>query len=222
MSVSTLCATFVGANIRPRISVRARNRTFSFLFDTGAAHSCLTKRTFDIMNSVLPLTKIDNGFTLMSASHNQLRSIGRYRVPLELKGRSMPFDFVVLENLNDDIIGVDFMHLYQLHYDPVNRRINIANESLSTITTTSEQILPPLSVLTIPARFTGPIPKKALAIVTVFNPTSQLIQGGPALISLDKFGNCLIPVSNSSPTEIRIARKQTIALIEFEDDSRHD
>jgi len=37
-----------GDKIRPRLSVRAGNKTFSWLFDTGAAVTCMNKESFDL------------------------------------------------------------------------------------------------------------------------------------------------------------------------------
>jgi hypothetical protein len=37
-----------GDKIRPRLAIRALNKTFSWLFDTGAAVTCMNKESFDL------------------------------------------------------------------------------------------------------------------------------------------------------------------------------
>ncbi len=39
---------FNGDKIRPRLSVKAGDKTFSWLFDTGAAVTCMNKQSFDL------------------------------------------------------------------------------------------------------------------------------------------------------------------------------
>jgi len=39
---------FNGDKIRPRLAVIAGNKTFSWIFDTGAAVTCINKESFDL------------------------------------------------------------------------------------------------------------------------------------------------------------------------------
>ncbi len=39
---------FNGDNIRPRLPVKAGDKTLSWLFDTGAAVTCMNKQSFDL------------------------------------------------------------------------------------------------------------------------------------------------------------------------------
>jgi len=39
---------FNGDKIRPRLAVKAGNKTFSWIFDTGAAVTCINKELFDL------------------------------------------------------------------------------------------------------------------------------------------------------------------------------
>ncbi len=39
---------FNGDKIRPRLAVRAGNKIFSWLFDNGAAVTCMNKESFDL------------------------------------------------------------------------------------------------------------------------------------------------------------------------------
>jgi hypothetical protein len=39
---------FNGDKIRPRLAVKAGDKTFSWLFDTGAAVTCMNKQSFDL------------------------------------------------------------------------------------------------------------------------------------------------------------------------------
>ena len=39
---------FNGDKIRPRLAIKAGDKTFSWLFDTGAAVTCMNKQSFDL------------------------------------------------------------------------------------------------------------------------------------------------------------------------------
>ena len=50
---------FNGDQIRPRLAVKVGDKTFSWLFDTGAAVTCMNKQSFDLaFGHCLPKTDL--------------------------------------------------------------------------------------------------------------------------------------------------------------------
>jgi hypothetical protein len=49
-----------GEKIQPRINVKTRNQTMSWLFDTGAAITCMNSRSFNAAFGMQKLKKISN------------------------------------------------------------------------------------------------------------------------------------------------------------------
>ncbi len=58
----------------------------------------------------------------------------------------------VIEELNENIIGIDFMHQHQLHYDVQTRQVKIAGVDIDQIVAIKEQTLSALSSTVITAK----------------------------------------------------------------------
>jgi uncharacterized protein (DUF1919 family) len=46
-----------------------------------------------------------------------MNSLGIYEIDLQMKGKTFTHQINVIGQLNDNIIGIDFMHKHKLHYD---------------------------------------------------------------------------------------------------------
>jgi hypothetical protein len=106
---------FNGDRIRPRDTARAGGKTFSWLFDTGVSVTCMTAESF---NSAFPNSKprrIQNAQHCTAASGNQMNSLGIFEIDLQIKGKSFKHSVNVIDQLTDNIIGIDFMHKHKLH-----------------------------------------------------------------------------------------------------------
>ncbi len=96
-----------GEKIRPRVNIRIGNQTTSWLFHTGAAITCMNSRSF---NASFGKQKPKN-------------SIGVYEIDLYIKGQKFTHPVNVINELNDNIIGINFMHRSKLIYDVNTRQV---------------------------------------------------------------------------------------------------
>jgi len=115
--IFNLMTPFNGDKIRPRVTARAGGKTFSWLFDTGASVTCMTANSF---NAAFPHDKprrVQNAQHCTAASGNRMHSLGIFEIDLEIKGKKYPHHINVIDQLTDNIIGIDFMHQHKLHYD---------------------------------------------------------------------------------------------------------
>ena len=87
---------FNGDKIRPRLAVRAGDKTFSWLFDTGAAVTCMNKQSFKPQSCV-------------AASGDKMSSYGVFEIDLFIKGKKFTHPVNVIEELNENIIDIDFI-----------------------------------------------------------------------------------------------------------------
>jgi len=72
-----------GEKIQPRINVKTRNQTMSWLFDTGAAITCMNSRSFKAAFGMQKLKKISNAQScIATSSGDAINSIGVYKVDL--------------------------------------------------------------------------------------------------------------------------------------------
>jgi gag-polyprotein putative aspartyl protease len=101
---------FIGDKIRLRVTTRAGGKTFSWLFDTGASVTCMTANSF---NATFPHDKprrVQNAQHCTTASGNKMHSLGIFKIDLEIKGKKYRHQINVIDQLTDNIIGIDFMH----------------------------------------------------------------------------------------------------------------
>ena len=147
-----------GEKIRPRVNVRTGNQTISWLFDTGAAITCMNSRSFNAAFGNQKTKKIANAQSCVAASGDAMNSMGVYEVDRYIKGQKFTHPVNVINELNDNIIGIDFMHRNKLVYDVNTRRVKFADKKMNTICATKQ--------ITIPAMYSS-------IITTKFNEDTQ-------------------------------------------------
>ncbi len=124
--IFNLMTPFNGDKIRPRVTARAGGKTFSWLFDTGASVTCMTANSF---NAAFPQDKprrVQNAQHCTTASGNKMHSLGIFEIDLEIKGKKYRHQINIIDQLTDNIIGINFMHHHKMHYDVQTRQVKIA------------------------------------------------------------------------------------------------
>ena len=81
----------------------------SWLFDTGAAITCMNSRSFNAAFGSQKLKKISNSQSCVATSGDAMNSIGVYKVDLWIKGQKFTHPVNVIMELNDNIIRINFM-----------------------------------------------------------------------------------------------------------------
>ncbi len=85
---------FNGDKIRPRLAVRAGDKTFSWLFDTGAAVTCMNKQSFDLALDHSKPKQISKPQSCVAASGDKMSSYGVFKVELFIKGKKFTIPYV--------------------------------------------------------------------------------------------------------------------------------
>ncbi len=99
-----------GDKVRPRVMAKAGGEMFSWLSDTDASSTCLTSTLFHAAFPNQNPKKVQN-------SGNRMYSLGIYEIDLQIKGKTFKPHINVIDQLNDNINGIYFMHQHKLHYD---------------------------------------------------------------------------------------------------------
>jgi len=71
---------FNGDNIRPRLAIKAGDKTFLWLFDTGAAVTCMNKQSFDLAFGLSKPKQISKPQSCVAASEYKMSSYGVFEV----------------------------------------------------------------------------------------------------------------------------------------------
>jgi hypothetical protein len=110
---------FNGDNIRPRLGFKAGDKTFSWLFDTGVAVTCMYKESFDLAFGHYKPKQVSQPQSCVAASGVKMSSYGVFEVDLFIKGKNFTHPVNVIKELNENIIGIDFIHANKLTYDVI-------------------------------------------------------------------------------------------------------
>jgi len=144
---------FNGDRIRPRVTARAGGKTFSWLFDTSASVTCMTAASFKAAFPHSKPRRVQNAQHCTATSGNQMNSLGIFEIDLQIKGKTFKHNINAIDQLTDNIIGIDFMHKHKLHYDVQTRQVKIARIEIDQIVAIKEQTLPALASTMVTAKY---------------------------------------------------------------------
>ena len=133
-----------GKNI-PRLNVKVGNKTFSWLFDIGAAVTCMNKQSFETAfgcNGPLQISKAQN---YIVASGDKMSLLGFLKMDLWAKGKIVTYAVSINNELNANIIGIDFFHIQKLMYGVHTKQVKFARFSNDSITTIEQTVLPAMA-----------------------------------------------------------------------------
>ncbi len=207
---------FNGDKIRPRLTTKVGGQTFSWLFNTGASITCMTKASFNPAFLHTKPRRVQNLQHCTAASGDKLHSLGIYKVDLFIKGKKFTHPINVMDTLTDNIIGIDFMHKNKLLYNVQTRQVKIAGIEGDQIVAIKEQFLPALASTVITARYKGKPEPNVHFIASIFAPKNPMLSGMPAIVTVDKNNNCKIVIDNCAPYDVNIDKNDIHALMDRE------
>jgi hypothetical protein len=159
---------------------------------------------------------ITNGNGCVAANGSKMNSLAVYEIPMAIRGRKFVHPVTVVEDINDNIIGIDFMHQNKMNYDMHSRQITFSHMLTNALYVVKEMTVPALSSMVISTKFKGNVFDTAKPIATVHAPQNPTISGMPAWVTLDKYKNCKMIIDNCVPYDIVIARNEILGILEFE------
>jgi hypothetical protein len=125
-----------------------------------------------------------------------MNSLGVFELPMTIRGRKCLHPVTVVEDINDNIIGIDFMHANQMNYNATLKQITFAHMLMNALYALKETMIPALSTMIINTKFKGTICNTASTVATIHAPTNPTISGMPALVTLDKYHHCKLVIDN--------------------------
>jgi len=119
---------FYGGNkTHRRINVTTSDKTFNWLSDTGAAITCMNSNSFfQAFHDKTPRL-LHKGTGCVAANRSKMNSFGVFELPMTIIGRKFVHPVTVVEDINNNIIGIDFMHANQMNNDAASIQITFAH-----------------------------------------------------------------------------------------------
>ncbi len=161
---------------------------------------------------------ITNGNGCVAANCSKMKSLGVYEIPMTIRGRTFVHPVTVVEDINDNIIGIDFMHCNKMNYDTHSRQITFSHMLTNALYAVKETTIPALSSMIISTKFKGNVSDTAKPIATIHALQNPTISGMPAWVTVDKYKNCKMVIDNCAPYDVVIARNEVLGILEFEPD----
>jgi hypothetical protein len=210
-----------GEKIRPRVNVKTGSQTTSWLFATGVAITCMNSQSFNSAFGNQKPRKIANAQSCVAASGDAMNSIGVNEVDLWIKGQKFTHPVNVINELNNNIIGIDFMHRNKLIYHVKTRQVKFADAKMNTICATKQMTIPAMTSSIIATKFNGESHPDKTYIATIHCPGAPTLTWVPSLVSIDNNQNCKIVIENCAPYEVIIERNDIMGIIQIEEDEMY-
>ena len=208
---------------RPMVDLIINGFRIKALFDTGAQITCMKQATFmKIFSKGKRPRELKTTGSVTAADGKPLKQMGTYQLPFTFKNKNYEYPCKILGNLNEDmIVGINFMHLTGLSYDAGRKELFMSNAE-SNWRTASMQIneevtLEPLTcaMVTINALTRDSArPGAASSAIAVVNSNDYVLNGGPALIQLNQFGQAQMEIFNCTADPMTIKKDAIIGMIE--------
>ncbi len=175
--------------------------------------------TAESFNAAFPFDKprrVQNAQHCTAASGNKMNLLGIFEIDLQIKGKLFKHHINVIDQLTDNIIGIDFMHKHKLHYEVQTWQVKISGVEIDQILAIKEQTLPALASTVITAKYKGKVNNNVNYIASIFAPRTPMISGMPAIVSMDKNNNCKIIMDNCAPYNVVIDRNDILGIMDIE------
>ncbi len=110
----------------------------------------------------------------------------------------------VIEELNENIIGIDFIHAHKLTYDVISHKVMFAGAGTKSIMAFKNTVLPAMTSTVIKAKFKDTRDKKAIYVANICAPRMPMISGMPSIVKIDENNICTIVVENCAPYDVTL------------------
>jgi hypothetical protein len=152
----------------------------------------------------------------IAANGSRMNSLGNYKIEMTISGRKFTHPVTFVEDINDNILGINFMHQHKLNYDSTSKQITFAHMLTNALYAVKEVTAPALSSMMVTTTYKDLTSDSAQPIGTIHAPQHPTISGMPEWVSLDSYKNCKIIIDNCAPYDIVLPRNEILGVLEFE------
>jgi hypothetical protein len=103
----------------------------------------MNKELFDLAFGHSKPKLISKPHSCVAASGDKMSSCGIFEVDLFIKGKKFTDPVNVIQELNENIIGIDFIHTHKLTYDIISHRFKFAGAGTNSIAELKNKVFRP-------------------------------------------------------------------------------
>ncbi len=138
--------------------------------------------------------KISEPQSCVTASGDKMSSLGLFKVDLWIKGKKFIHPLNVINELNGNIIGIDFIHKHKLKYDMITRQVKFAGAGVNSIMALKQTVLPAMTSTMVKAKYKSKNKHNATSMANICIPRTPMISGMPSIVPIDENNICNIIV----------------------------
>jgi hypothetical protein len=143
-----------------------------------------------------------------------MSSYGVFEVDLFIKGKKFTHPVNVIQEINENIIGIDFIHTQKLTYDVISRRVKFARAGTNSIAALKNTVLLAMTSAIVKAKFKGTRDETA----NICAPRTPMVSGLPSIVNVDENNICNIIMENCAPYDVTLEMDDILGVIETEED----
>ena len=140
--------------------------------------------------------------------------LGEAHFEVKVKRKTLTQEFIICNKINDNIMGIDLANALELSYDAGTRRLFSIAPIDNSLVAQHRVLLSSSSTTFIPAKFMGQWDETDTYVATIYNPRTQFVVGGPAMVRITEHKICQIAVINTAPHEIYLERGDFLGAVE--------
>jgi hypothetical protein len=182
----------------------------------------MNSRSFDMAFGQQKPRKVSSAQSSRARASKAMNFIRVYKVDLWIEGRKFTHPVNVIKELNDNLIGIKFMHLHKLIYDVHTQQVKFADTHPNTNCATKQVTIPAMTSSLLNARFNGEIQKDKIFIANIHCLSNPAISEILAMVSMDNNNNCKVIVENCAPYDVTIERNNLMGVIKIEEEKQTD
>jgi len=103
-----------------------------------------------------------------------MSSYGVFEVDLFIKGKKFTHPVNVIQELNENIISIDFIHAHKLTYDVISCKVKFSGAGTNSIAALKNTVLPAMTSTIVKAKFKGTRDEKATYVAKIYAPRTLM------------------------------------------------
>jgi hypothetical protein len=140
----------------------------------------MNKELFDLAFRHFKPKQISKPQSCATASGDKMSSCGVFEVDLWIKGNKFTHPVNVIQELNKNIIGIDFIHAHKLTYI-IGPQVKFAGARTNSIAALKKVVLPALTSTIVKAKFKDQRDAQATYVDNICAPRTPWSRGCPLL-----------------------------------------
>ncbi len=124
----------------------------------------------------------------------------------------------MIKELNENIIGIDFIHAHKLTYDVISRKVKFAGAGTNSIMALKNTVLPAMTFTIVKAKFKGTREEIPTYVATICAPRMPIISGMPSIVNVEENNICNIIIKNCAPYDVTLERDDILGVMETEEE----